>query len=142
MLYLQIFFENTFNLRGIFQKKQLLEDCGIQHRICNMSSSASSSSSRMPIALANLTLSEFAIGIADFGSAGILLRVARSQRFSDVAVGNLITACVLATVIGGQIQTIYLSRFEGKRMLIGSMLMAEERHAKANSSPNVSVNNV
>jgi DHA1 family inner membrane transport protein len=67
-----------------------------------------------------LTLSAFAIGTAEFV---ILLQVAQSLGISDGAAGNLITAYAMAIVIGGPILTIYLSRFERKKVLIGLMLL-------------------
>lgn len=77
----------------------------------------------MPLAIWVLTLSAFAIGTAEFVIAGILLQVARSLGISDGAAGNLITAYALAIVVGGPILTIYLSRFDRKRVLIGLMLL-------------------
>lgn len=90
---------------------------------CTMSSTASNLSSRMPVAVWVLTLAAFAIGTAEFVIAGILLQVAQSLGISDGAAGNLITAYALAIVIGGPILTIYLSRFDRKRVLIGLMLL-------------------
>lgn len=88
-----------------------------------MSSPVPSTSTRMPLAVWVLTLSAFAIGTAEFVIAGILLPVAQSLGISDGAAGNLITAYALAIVIGGPILTIYLSRFDRKRVLIGLMVL-------------------
>ncbi|WP_460550221.1 MFS transporter [Comamonas piscis] len=88
-----------------------------------MSSLVPSTSTRMPLAVWVLTLSAFAIGTAEFVIAGILLPVAQSLGISDGAAGNLITAYALAIVIGGPILTIYLSRFDRKRVLIGLMVL-------------------
>nr|BFD42028.1 MFS transporter [Pseudomonas sp. FFPRI_1] len=84
---------------------------------------ADRSSSPMPLAVWVLTLSAFAIGTAEFVIAGILLQVAKSLGVSDGAAGNLITAYALAIVIGGPILTIYLARFDRKRVLIGLMVL-------------------
>lgn len=70
-----------------------------------------------------LTLSAFAIGTAEFVIAGILLQVAQSLGITDGAAGHLITAYALAIVIGGPILTIYLARFDRKRVLIGLMVL-------------------
>ncbi|RYF01241.1 MAG: MFS transporter [Comamonadaceae bacterium] len=77
----------------------------------------------MPLAVWVLTLSAFAIGTAEFVIAGILLQVAHSLGISDGAAGNLITAYALAIVIGGPILTIYLARFDRKRVLIALMVL-------------------
>ena len=88
-----------------------------------MTSIASSSSPRMPLAVWVLTLAAFAIGTAEFVIAGILLQVAESLGISDGAAGNLITAYALAIVLGGPVLTIYLARFDRKRVLIGLMVL-------------------
>ena len=84
---------------------------------------SSPTSSRRPLAVWVLTLSAFAIGTAEFVIAGILLQVAQSLDISAGAAGNLITAYAMAIVVGGPILTIYLSRFERKKVLIGLMLL-------------------
>ena len=84
---------------------------------------SSPTSSRMPLAVWVLTLSAFAIGTAEFVIAGILLQVAQSLDISAGAAGNLITAYAMAIVVGGPILTIYLSRFERKKVLMGLMLL-------------------
>lgn len=77
----------------------------------------------MPLAVWVLTLAAFAIGTAEFVIAGILLQVAQSLGISDGAAGNLITAYALAIVLGGPVLTIYLARFDRKRVLIGLMVL-------------------
>ncbi|MDQ2139913.1 MFS transporter [Alcaligenaceae bacterium B3P038] len=77
----------------------------------------------MPLAIWVLTLSAFAIGTAEFVIAGILLDVASTLGISNGQAGNLITAYALAIVIGGPILTIYLARFDRKRVLIGLMVL-------------------
>lgn len=108
-----------------------------------MSAAASCSSFRLPIAVWSLPLSEFAVGTAEFTIAGILLPVVRSLDSSDDAAGNLTTACVVAIVIGGQVLTVRLSRFDRKKMLISLMLIAlAKRHAEDDAPLHVSVSNV
>ncbi|BBH46085.1 MFS transporter [Pseudomonas sp. KU43P] len=88
-----------------------------------MTNSSLNGSTRMPLAVWVLTLSAFAIGTAEFVIAGILLQVAKSVGISDGDAGNLITAYALAIVIGGPLLTLYLARFDRKRVLIGLMVL-------------------
>lgn len=83
----------------------------------------SPSTTRMPLAVWVLTLSAFAIGTAEFVIAGILLQVSQSLGISEGAAGHLITAYALAIVVGGPILTIFLSRFERRKVLLGLMLL-------------------
>src|SRR5882724_5981787 len=79
--------------------------------------------SKMPLQVWVLTLSAFAIGTAEFVIAGVLPQVAGSLRISEGQAGNLITAYALAIVVGGPILTLWLARFERRRVLIGLMLL-------------------
>ncbi|MDR9831413.1 MFS transporter [Vibrio sp. FNV 38] len=76
---------------------------------------------KMPLAVWVLTLSAFAIGTAEFVIAGILTQVAESLNISDGQAGHLITAYAMAIVIGGPILTLWLARYDKKRVLIGLM---------------------
>ena len=77
--------------------------------------------SKMPLQVWLLTLSAFAIGMAEFVIAGVLPEVAASLRISEGQAGNLITAYALSIVIGGPILTLWLARFEKRAVLIGLM---------------------
>lgn len=77
----------------------------------------------MPLQVWILTLSAFAIGTAEFVIAGILTDVAETLRITEGQAGNLITAFALAIVIGGPILTLWLARFDKKKVLIGLMLL-------------------
>lgn len=88
-----------------------------------MSTPATSISSRMPLAVWVLTLSAFAIGTAEFVIAGLLIQVSKSLGISEGAAGHLITAYALAIVVGGPILTIFLSRYERRKVLLGLMLL-------------------
>src|ERR1700682_1778451 len=79
--------------------------------------------SKMPFQVWLLTLSAFAIGMAEFVIAGVLPQVAASLRVSEGQAGNLITAYALAIVIGGPILTLWLARFEKRAVLIGLMAL-------------------
>jgi DHA1 family inner membrane transport protein len=79
--------------------------------------------SKMPFQVWLLTLSAFAIGMAEFVIAGVLPQVAASLRISEGEAGNLITAYALAIVIGGPILTLWLARFEKRAVLIGLMTL-------------------
>jgi MFS transporter, DHA1 family, inner membrane transport protein len=79
--------------------------------------------SKMPLQVWILTLSAFAIGTAEFVIAGVLPQVAASLRITEGQAGNLITAYALAIVIGGPILTLWLARFEKRRVLIGLMTL-------------------
>ncbi|MEM0553449.1 MULTISPECIES: MFS transporter [Aeromonas] len=78
-------------------------------------------SNRLPGQIWILTLSAFAIGTAEFVIAGILPQVAESLGVSAGGAGNLITIYALAIVIGGPILTLWLARFDKKRVLMGLM---------------------
>src|SRR5260221_9656092 len=67
--------------------------------------------SKMPLQVWILTLSAFAIGMAEFVIAGVLPQVAASLRVSEGQAGNLITAYALSIVIGGPILTFWLPPF-------------------------------
>jgi DHA1 family inner membrane transport protein len=79
--------------------------------------------SKMPLQVWILTLSAFAIGTAEFVIAGVLPQVAASLRITEGQAGNLITAYALANVVGGPILTLWLARFEKRRVLIGLMAL-------------------
>src|SRR3984893_12431921 len=75
--------------------------------------------SKMPLQVWILTLSAFAIGTAEFVIAGVLPQVAASLRITEGQAGNLITAYALAIVVAGPILTLWLARFEKRKVLIG-----------------------
>jgi DHA1 family inner membrane transport protein len=77
----------------------------------------------MPLQVWILTLSAFAIGTAEFVIAGVLPQVAGSLGITEGQAGNLITAYALAIVLGGPILTLWLARFEKRRVLIGLMAL-------------------
>lgn len=77
--------------------------------------------SKMPLQVWILTLSAFAIGTAEFVIAGLLTQVAEALKITEGQAGNLITAYALAIVIGGPILTLWLARFDKKRVLLGLM---------------------
>jgi MFS transporter, DHA1 family, inner membrane transport protein len=77
--------------------------------------------SKMPIQIWILTLSAFAIGTAEFVIAGILTQVADSLHVTPGQAGHLITAYALAIVIGGPILTLWLARFDKRKVLLGLM---------------------
>jgi DHA1 family inner membrane transport protein len=79
--------------------------------------------SKMPLQVWILTLSAFAIGTAEFVIAGVLPQVAGSLGVTEGRAGNLITAYALAIVVGGPILTLWLARFEKRRVLIGLMAL-------------------
>src|ERR1700730_19186208 len=79
--------------------------------------------SKMPFQVWLLTLSAFAIGMAEFVIAGVLPQVAASLKVSEGQAGNLITAYALSIVIGGPILTLWLARFEKRAVLIGLMAL-------------------
>jgi DHA1 family inner membrane transport protein len=79
--------------------------------------------SKMPLQVWILTLSAFAIGTAEFVIAGVLPQVAASLRVTEGQAGNLITAYALAIVVGGPILTLWLARFEKRKVLIGLMVL-------------------
>jgi len=75
----------------------------------------------MPLPVWILTLAAFAIGTAEFVIAGILTQVSESLGITNGQAGNLITAYALAIVIGGPILTIWLARYDKKKVLLGLM---------------------
>src|SRR5882757_7046952 len=79
--------------------------------------------SKMPLQVWILTLSAFAIGTAEFVIAGLLPQVAGSLQVTEGQAGNLITAYALAIVVGGPILTLWLARFEKRKVLIGLMAL-------------------
>jgi DHA1 family inner membrane transport protein len=79
--------------------------------------------SKMPLQVWILTLSAFAIGTAEFVIAGVLPQVAATLGVTEGKAGNLITAYALAIVIGGPILTLWLARFEKRKVLIGLMAL-------------------
>src|SRR5258707_6651421 len=79
--------------------------------------------SKMPLQVWILTLSAFAIGTAEFVIAGVLPQVAGSLRITEGQAGNMITAYALAIVVGGPFLTLWLSRFEKRKVLIGLMAL-------------------
>jgi MFS transporter, DHA1 family, inner membrane transport protein len=79
--------------------------------------------SRMPLQVWILTLSAFAIGTAEFVIAGILTQVAESLHVTPGQAGHLITAYALAIVIGGPILTLWLARFDKRKVLLGLMVL-------------------
>jgi DHA1 family inner membrane transport protein len=79
--------------------------------------------SKMPLQVWILTLSAFAIGSAEFVIAGVLPQVAATLGVTEGKAGNLITAYALAIVVGGPILTLWLARFEKRKVLIGLMAL-------------------
>src|SRR5713226_9563 len=79
--------------------------------------------SNMPLQVWILTLSAFAIGTAEFVIAGVLTQVAGSLGITEGQAGNLITAYALAIVVGGPILTLWLARFEKRKVLLGLMAL-------------------
>jgi DHA1 family inner membrane transport protein len=79
--------------------------------------------SKMPLQVWILTLSAFAIGTAEFVIAGVLPQVAATLGVTEGKAGNLITAYALAIVVGGPILTLWLARFEKRKVLIGLMAL-------------------
>lgn len=76
---------------------------------------------KMPLPIWILTLSAFAIGTAEFVVAGILTQVSETLNITEGQAGHLITAYALAIVIGGPILTIWLTRYDKRKVLIGLM---------------------
>src|SRR5712672_1005210 len=79
--------------------------------------------SKMPFQVWLLTLSAFAIGMAEFVIAGILPQVADSLGVTEGRAGGLITAYALAIVVGGPILTLWLARFEKRKVLLSLMAL-------------------
>ncbi len=79
--------------------------------------------SRMPLQVWILTVSAFAIGTAEFVIAGVLPEVAGSLRITEGQAGNLITSYALAIVVGGPFLTLWLARFEKRKVLLGLMAL-------------------
>lgn len=80
-------------------------------------------SNKMPLQVWVLTLAAFAIGTAEFVIAGILTQVAESLSITEGQAGHLITAYALAIVIGGPILTLWLARYDKRKVLIGLMIL-------------------
>lgn len=80
-----------------------------------------SSKNKMPLPVWILTLSAFAIGTAEFVIAGILTQVAETLNITEGQAGHLITAYALAIVFGGPILTLWLARYDKRKVLIGLM---------------------
>lgn len=80
-----------------------------------------SPSNKMPLKVWILTLSAFAIGTAEFVIAGMLIQVAESLNITDGQVGHLVTAYALSIVIGGPILTLWLVRYDKRKVLVGLM---------------------
>jgi DHA1 family inner membrane transport protein len=76
---------------------------------------------KMPLQVWILTLSAFAIGTAEFVIAGLLTQVAESLSITEGQAGNLITAYAMAIVIGGPILTLWLARYDKRKVLIALM---------------------
>src|SRR5260370_18087089 len=81
------------------------------------------SSPRMPAQVWLLTLCAFAIGTAEFVIAGLLTQISSSLHVSEGQAGYLIIAFALAVVVGGPPLTIFLSRFEKKKVLLSIMAL-------------------
>src|SRR5258707_6840686 len=95
--------------------------------------------SKMPFQVWLLTLSAFAIGMAEFVIAGILPQVADSLGVTEGRAGGLITAYALAIVVGGPILTLWLARFEKRAVLIGLMALFITGNLIAASTSNYTV---
>lgn len=78
---------------------------------------------KIPLQVWILTLAAFAIGTAEFVIAGILPQVANALSITEGQAGYLISAYALAIVFGGPILTIYLAKFNKKRVLTGLMVL-------------------
>jgi DHA1 family inner membrane transport protein len=79
--------------------------------------------SKMPLQVWILTLSAFAIGTAEFVIAGVLPQVAGSLGITEGQAGYLITAYAMAIVVGGPVLTLWLARFEKRKVLLGLMAL-------------------
>jgi DHA1 family inner membrane transport protein len=77
----------------------------------------------MPPEVRLLTLCAFAIGTAEFVIAGLLTQMSASLHITEGQAGYLITAFAMAVVLGGPPFTIFLSRFEKKKVLLWIMLL-------------------
>jgi MFS transporter, DHA1 family, inner membrane transport protein len=95
--------------------------------------------SKMPFQVWLLTLSAFAIGMAEFVIAGVLPQVADSLGVTEGQAGGLITSYALAIVIGGPILTLWLARFEKRAVLIGLMALFIVGNLIAASTSNYTV---
>ncbi|BDZ41791.1 MFS transporter [Paraoerskovia sediminicola] len=78
---------------------------------------------RMPPQVWLLTLAAFAIGTAEFVVAGILTDVAGSLGVTEGRAGYLITVYAAAIVVGGPVLTLWLARFDKRRVLVGLLLL-------------------
>ncbi len=87
------------------------------------STNESKSKSKMPLQVWILTLSAFAIGTAEFVIAGILTQVAETLNVTEGQAGHLITAYALSIVIGGPILTLWLAKYDKRKVLIGLMFL-------------------
>ncbi|MGF6779300.1 MFS transporter [Paraburkholderia sp. GAS334] len=81
------------------------------------------SSPRMPIQVWLLTLCAFAVGTAEFVIAGLITQISSSLHVTEGQAGYLIIAFAVAVVFGGPPLTIFLARFEKKRVLLFLMLL-------------------
>lgn len=81
------------------------------------------STAGMPIGVWLLTLCAFAIGTAEFVIAGLLTQLSTSLHVTEGQAGYLIIAFALSVVVGGPPFTIFLSRFEKKKVLLSIMLL-------------------
>jgi MFS transporter, DHA1 family, inner membrane transport protein len=81
------------------------------------------SSSRMPVQVWLLTLCAFAVGTAEFVIAGLITQISSSLHVTEGQAGYLIIAFAAAVVFGGPPLTIFLARFEKKKILLALMLL-------------------
>lgn len=72
----------------------------------------------IPIEVWLLTLCAFAIGTSEFVIAGLLTQISDTLNITEGKAGYLIIAFAMAVVLGGPPLTIFLSRFEKKRVLV------------------------
>jgi len=75
----------------------------------------------MPKQVWLLTLCAFAIGTAEFVIAGLITQIAASLHVTEGHAGYLIIAYAAAVVFGGPPLTIFLARFEKKKVLLALM---------------------
>ena len=71
-----------------------------------------------PLPILALTLSAFAIGVAEFVIAGLLPDIARDLSVSIPAAGQLVTAYALGVVIGAPVLAILTARMKRKPVLL------------------------
>src|SRR5260370_16864997 len=84
--------------------------------------------SNMPLQVWILTLSAFAIGMAEFVIAGVLPQVAGSLGVTEGQAGHLITAYALAIVIGGPLLALLLPPFSQRAPLFCLICPAPPPH--------------